>query len=192
MSPGFRLLILDVSSFRAYLQNVYERIVRLQSSLLWLRGRNGALSMRRELLRIRTGEFWRSDSLECVFDRDVRPVKPTYMDKDMRKTHKICLLASLLVALGASSLPDHASAGPLNMLAATAMEVPASTEQIHYRRYYPRHYGYYRNYRNYGHYRHYGRYGYSGYNNPVGAAAGTAAGLATLPLRAVFGNPYYY
>jgi hypothetical protein len=114
------------------------------------------------------------------------------MDKDMRKTIKLNLVAPLLVAFGAVSLPDHASAAPMNMVGAGVIEAPVQTEQIHYGRYYPRHYGYYRNYRHYGHYRHYGRYGYSGYNNPVGAAAGTAAGLATLPLRAVFGNPYYY
>ena len=111
----------------------------------------------------------------------------------MRKTIKSSLMGALLVTAGVAAFTDHASAAPMNMMNSRVIEAPSPTAQIHYRRYYPRHYGYYRHYRHYGYSRHYyGRYGYSGYNNPVGAAAGAAAGLATLPLRAVFGNPYYY
>ena len=109
----------------------------------------------------------------------------------MCKAIKLTLTSAVLVLSSAAVLPDFASAGPMNVMSAPLVETSSPTEQIHYRRYYPRHYGYYRHYRHYG-YRHYGRYGYYGYNNPVGAAAGAAAGLATLPIRAVFGNPYYY
>jgi hypothetical protein len=110
----------------------------------------------------------------------------------MRKIIKLSLTGVVLGISGVAALPDYASAGPMNMMSAPLVEVPSSTDQVHYRRYYPRHYGYYRHYRHYGYHRRYGHYGYYGYNNPVGAAAGAAAGLATLPLRAVFGNPYYY
>jgi hypothetical protein len=112
----------------------------------------------------------------------------------MRNAIKRNLIAALLIATGTAVLPDYASAGPMNMVSGVLIETPSSTEQIHYRhrRYYPRHYGYHRHYRHYGYHRGYGRYGYYRHNNPVGAAAGAAADLATFPLRAVFGNPYYY
>jgi hypothetical protein len=110
----------------------------------------------------------------------------------MRKAVKLSLTSALLVLSSAAVFPDFASAGPMNVMSAPLIEALSPTEQIHYRRYYPRHYGQYRHYRHYGYHRRYGRYGYYGYNNPVGAAAETAVGVATFPLRALFGNPYYY
>jgi hypothetical protein len=126
---------------------------------------------------------------ERVFERSARPVRQTKRDTDMRKATKLNLTSALLVLSSMAAFPDFASAGPMSVTSAPLIEASSPTEQIHFRRYYPRHYGYYRHYRHYGYHRRYGPYGY---NNPVGAAAGAAAGLATLPLRAVFGNPYYY
>ena len=99
----------------------------------------------------------------------------------MRNTSKSRVAGALCVALAATALAGNAWAGPINIVSSPVIQAPSLTEPVHYRRYYHRHYR---------HYRHY-RYGYQPYYNPAGEAAGAAVELGTLPLRAVFGNPYY-
>jgi hypothetical protein len=110
----------------------------------------------------------------------------------MRTSSKLATVSVLLFALGATTMTNESLAAPVNVIGKSAIETPPLAQQAHYRHYYPRHYGYYHNYRPYRNYRHYGRYGYSRYGNPVGSAAGAAAGLATMPLQVLFGSPDYY
>ena len=91
---------------------------------------------------------------------------------------------ALCIVLASTAFAANASATPINIVSSPVIQAPSLTEPVYYRRSYHRNYGHYR------HYRHYG-YGYQPYYNPAGQAAGAAVELGTLPLRAVFGNPYY-
>jgi len=99
----------------------------------------------------------------------------------MRNFFRSGVVSAFCVGVGATAFSGIASAGPINMTKSSTIATPALTEQIYYRHYR----GHYR------HYRHYRRYGYRTYYNPAGAVVGTAADIATLPVRALFGGPYY-
>jgi hypothetical protein len=106
----------------------------------------------------------------------------------MRKLSKTStVLAAICAASAVLVMAPESQAGVMNVVDKAVIKPASSIEQIHYRRYYHRHY-----YRHYGHYRHYRyHYGYYPYYNPAGAVAGAAVGLATAPLWALTGYPYY-
>jgi hypothetical protein len=82
----------------------------------------------------------------------------------------------ILMVSGAAllALTATASAGPMSVTSSRVITPPIQIEQVHYYRHHHRHYGWYRH--RYHYHRYYGW-------NPVGAAVGTAVGLATLPFR---------
>jgi hypothetical protein len=92
------------------------------------------------------------------------------------------------------ALMGTASAGPMSVANPQTVTPPSQIEQVRY--YHHRHYGLHRGW-HYGWYRsryhhRYAWYRHRYYWNPVGAAAGAAAGLATLPFAVATGWPYYY
>ena len=113
-------------------------------------------------------------------------------------------LISMVSAAALLALTGTASAGPMSIASSEAITPPLQIEQIHYRyhrhRHHYRHYGWHRGWHyapryRYGWRHRYYRYGYRypgyyGYN-PVGAAAGAAVGLATLPFAMLGAAPYY-
>jgi len=107
---------------------------------------------------------------------------------------------SFLSGAALLGLTVTASAGPMSVTSPQSLRPQQSeiTSVAYYHYYRPyrhhyRHYGYRHHYRHYAYYRHH-RY-YYGWN-PVGAAAGAAVGLATLPFAwatgGYYGYPYYY
>lgn len=89
------------------------------------------------------------------------------------------------------ALMGTASAGPMSVASPQTVTPPSQIEQA---RYYHRHYGWHRGW-HYGWYRHRYHHRYAWYRHrywsPVGAAAGAAVGLATLPFAVATGWPYY-
>jgi hypothetical protein len=90
------------------------------------------------------------------------------------ETQRISMISgAALLALTAT-----ASAGPMSVTSSQVITPPIQIEPVHYYRHHHRHYGWYRHRYHYG-WRYHRYYGW----NPVGAAVGTAVGLATLPFR---------
>jgi len=104
----------------------------------------------------------------------------------MHNAFKSKITGALCVALFATAFGGNASAGPVAIVNASVIQTPPVTEQVYYRRAYHRHYRHFRHYRRYGY-----NYGYSPYYSPGGVVVGTALDVATLPVRVLFGGPYY-
>ncbi len=82
----------------------------------------------------------------------------------MYKKIRSGVMAAVCGAVAATAFADDAAAGPINMVSPSVVKTPSATEQIYYRRYYRRGYGYGPRYY-YGRPAYYG-YGY-GYGYPV-------------------------
>ena len=111
------------------------------------------------------------------------------------------IVVSAISGAALLALTGTASAGPMSVASPQTVTPPSQIEQVRYYRYY--HWRHYRHvwhhgwhygwYRTRYHHRHYAwwyrhhRY----YWSPVGAAAGAAVGLATLPFAVATGWPYY-
>jgi hypothetical protein len=101
------------------------------------------------------------------------------------------------------ALTSSAWAGPMPVASENVITPPMQTEQVHYywRHHYYRHHAWYHHHGSYWHYgwyrsphRYVYRHRWHRYYawNPVGAAAATTVGLATLPFAwAAGGWPYY-
>ena len=105
-----------------------------------------------------------------------------WKDIDMRNAFKSKITGALCVAFFATAFVGDASAGPVTIVNAQVIQTPSVTEQAYYRHSYHQHYR---------HSRHYRHYGYNPYYSPAGVVAGTALDVATLPVRVLFGGPYY-
>ena len=93
---------------------------------------------------------------------------------------------AICAIVAVSGMPSESWAGVMSVTGKSSVSIVSPTDQVHWRRYYHRHYGWHRHYRYY-------RYGYYPYYyNPAGVVAGTAFGLATAPLWGWgWGYPYW-
>lgn len=105
----------------------------------------------------------------------------------MRTIANLCSLTAVCVVAGlcGSTIPSHA--GVMSIASKETISGSSLVEKAHYGHSYRHHwrYGYWRPHR------HYQYYGYYPWYNPAGAVAGAAVGLATAPLWAFGGYPYY-
>ncbi len=84
----------------------------------------------------------------------------------MYKKIRSSVMAAMCGAVVATGFAGDAAAGPINMVSSSVLKTPSATEQIYYRRYYRRGYGYGPRY----YYRRPAYYGYGygyGYGYPV-------------------------
>jgi hypothetical protein len=105
----------------------------------------------------------------------------------MRNLINSAAATAMCAIVTASLAPSQAAAGVVSLGQQATIRSASPVEQVYYRRYYR---GYY-HHPYYAH-RHYYRrhYGYAPYYyNPVGAAVGTAAAVATIPFWG-WGYPY--